>query len=95
MDLALSADEEELRRGARRVLGERSSPKQVRAAMAREDGHDAELWRLCARELGWAGLGWARAGEGRRARMMWTRAWARVGVRMMGEDGCEYGASVR
>ncbi len=56
MDLALSADEEELRRGARRVLGERSSPKQVRAAMAREDGHDAELWRLCARELGWAGL---------------------------------------
>ena len=64
MDLALSADEEELRRGARRVLGERSSPKQVRAAMAREDGHDAELWRLCARELGWAGLAIAEAQGG-------------------------------
>ncbi len=66
MDLALSADEEELRRGARRVLGERSGAKQVRAAMAREDGHDAELWRLCARELGWAGLaiGEAQGGVG-------------------------------
>ena len=45
MDLALSADEEELRRGARRVLGERSSPKQVRAAMARDSAVTARATR--------------------------------------------------
>ena len=56
MDFHFTPEQEELRRGARRLLGVESSPARVRAAMAREDGCDAALWQRIGRELGWTAL---------------------------------------
>lgn len=54
MDFGLSADQREIQRTARELLGERAKPERVRrhAEAAKADG---ELWReLC--ELGWPGI---------------------------------------
>ncbi|MGH7294099.1 MAG: acyl-CoA dehydrogenase family protein, partial [Polyangiaceae bacterium] len=60
MDFALTAEQVELKRSARRFLEERSGSKQVRAAAESERGWDAAAW-ASACELGWpalAGVGW-------------------------------------
>jgi alkylation response protein AidB-like acyl-CoA dehydrogenase len=55
MDLMLSGDQEAVRDAIRDVLGEQAARERLRAAMASDDGFDAELWATAA-ELGWFGL---------------------------------------
>lgn len=56
MQLVFTEEQEELRRAARAFLQDHSSSEQVRAAMASELGHDAEVWKRIATELGWCGV---------------------------------------
>ena len=56
MRFAFSADQEELRRGARRFLDAHSPSKSVREQMATERGWDPAVWRRIGVELGWPSL---------------------------------------
>src|SRR5690606_14239633 len=56
MDFALSDEQEELGRTLRSFLQTRSAESDVRRWMADEQGYDAEVWRLMARQLGLQGL---------------------------------------
>ena len=55
MMLELSADQTALRDQARRLLAEQADSARVRRAME-ADGHDAALWRMIARDLGWCAI---------------------------------------
>src|SRR5579859_4252846 len=60
MNFALTSEQVELKKSARRVLAATCSSAQVRAAMESEPGSDDAAWRT-VRELGWPGLlglGW-------------------------------------
>src|SRR3954470_3510814 len=56
MDFSFTAEQEELRRAVRDLAGDRASSAQVRVVMDGPTGHDPELWKLVAGELGLAGL---------------------------------------
>jgi alkylation response protein AidB-like acyl-CoA dehydrogenase len=56
MRFAFTADQEELRRGARRFLAQASSSRHVRTAMATEQGFDGAVWKRIALELQWPAL---------------------------------------
>ncbi|MEU8698668.1 acyl-CoA dehydrogenase family protein [Streptomyces sp. NPDC048680] len=56
MDAAFTAEQDEIRRTLRELLARHSGPDDVRSAAGTRDGHDAELWRRLARELGLPGL---------------------------------------
>ncbi len=53
MDFRFTDEQQALREMARAFLSEASGPEQVRAAMVSERGHDPELWKRIAGELGW------------------------------------------
>ncbi|MGH2789199.1 MAG: acyl-CoA dehydrogenase family protein [Actinomycetota bacterium] len=50
-----TAEQEELRDGARRFLNEKSDSEQVRALMESDEGFDEAVWKQMA-ELGWLGI---------------------------------------
>ncbi|WP_439813627.1 acyl-CoA dehydrogenase family protein [Zavarzinia sp. CC-PAN008] len=54
MNFEFSSDQVLLREQARKFLGEKSSPKDVRRVLDGPDTHDAALWKAVA-EMGWAG----------------------------------------
>ena len=56
MELTLTDDQQELRRGARRFLAAESSPDKVDAAMKTERGYDPATWQRICEELGWPAL---------------------------------------
>ncbi len=56
MDFSFSADQDELRRAARRFLDAASSEERVRAAMETERGYDSAVWRQLSNELAWTAL---------------------------------------
>jgi alkylation response protein AidB-like acyl-CoA dehydrogenase len=56
MDFSFTAEQDELRRAVRDLARDRASSAQVRAVMDGPTGHDPELWKLVAGELGLAGL---------------------------------------
>ena len=56
MDFSFSADQDELRRVARRFLEIASSEERVRAAMATEQGYDSATWKQLSEELAWTAL---------------------------------------
>ena len=53
MHFAFTAEQEEMRRGARRFLDGQAPLKRVREVMATTAGYDAALWRRIGAELGW------------------------------------------
>lgn len=55
MNFALSEEQEQLREQARELLEKECPTTRVRESMARDDGHDTELWRTFAR-AGWLGV---------------------------------------
>jgi alkylation response protein AidB-like acyl-CoA dehydrogenase len=60
MNFALSSEQAELKRSARRFFSTHATSERVRAAMASEQGWDAEAWKAAC-DLGWqalASLGW-------------------------------------
>src|SRR5258708_37589815 len=60
MNFALTAEQAELKKSARRVLAATCASAQVRAAMETERGTDDAAWRTVC-ELGWpslVGVGW-------------------------------------
>ncbi|WP_240139849.1 acyl-CoA dehydrogenase family protein [Streptomyces sp. MUM 178J] len=56
MDAAFTAEQQEIRRTLRDLLGKRSGPDGVRSAVAADCGYDAELWTLLSARLGLPGL---------------------------------------
>lgn len=56
MQLAFTAEQEELRRAARSFLADHSSSERVRAAMTSELGWDADTWKRIGTELGWTAV---------------------------------------
>ena len=56
MDFSFTAEQEELRRAVRDLARDRASSAQVRAVLDGPTGHDPELWKLVAGELGLTGL---------------------------------------
>ncbi|WP_267246499.1 acyl-CoA dehydrogenase family protein [Streptomyces sp. PR69] len=57
MDAAFTAEQQEIRRTLRDLLGKRSGrPDHLRAAVAADRGYDAELWTLLSARLGLPGL---------------------------------------
>ena len=56
MAFAFSDEQQELRRGLRRFLEERSPAREVRRLMETEAGYDPAVWAQMARELGLQGL---------------------------------------
>src|SRR5215831_7797447 len=56
MDFAFTAEQEELRKAARRFLATASPSARVRAAMKTERGYEPEVWQRIAQELGWTAL---------------------------------------
>ncbi|MCA1831811.1 MAG: acyl-CoA dehydrogenase family protein [Actinomycetota bacterium] len=55
MDFGFTEEQELLRKSAREVLAERSTPAVARAVMESETGFDESLWKTIA-ELGWCGV---------------------------------------
>jgi alkylation response protein AidB-like acyl-CoA dehydrogenase len=55
MDFGFTEEQEALRKSAREVLAEQSSPAAVRAVMESESGFDEALWKTIA-DLGWCGV---------------------------------------
>ncbi len=53
MNFAFSEEQEELRASARAFLADHSGSEAIRRAMADERGHDPEVWKRIAAELGW------------------------------------------
>ncbi len=56
MDFAFNEEQEELRATARAFLVDHSGSESIRAAMESELGHDPQLWKQVATELGWAAI---------------------------------------
>ncbi|MER6449783.1 acyl-CoA dehydrogenase [Streptomyces venezuelae] len=56
MDAAFTAEQDEIRRTLREILGKRCGPDEVKAAVRTAAGHDRELWLQLARELGLPGI---------------------------------------
>lgn len=56
MDFAFDEEQEELRATARAFLVDHSGSEQIRAAMESELGHDPQLWKQVATELGWTAI---------------------------------------
>ncbi|MEW2136874.1 acyl-CoA dehydrogenase family protein [Streptomyces sp. NPDC005409] len=56
MDAAFTAEQDEIRRTLREILGRRCGPDEVKAAVRTAAGHDRELWQQLARQLGLPGL---------------------------------------
>ncbi|MEE2674330.1 MAG: acyl-CoA dehydrogenase family protein [Myxococcota bacterium] len=56
MNFAFNEDQDELRATARAFLADHSGSAQVRAAMESELGHDPQVWKQIAMELGWAAV---------------------------------------
>jgi alkylation response protein AidB-like acyl-CoA dehydrogenase len=56
MTFSFSAEQEELRAGLRRFLAQRSSSEAVRAQIEAAAGHDDDVWRQMASQMGLAGL---------------------------------------
>ncbi|MGW1773195.1 acyl-CoA dehydrogenase family protein [Streptomyces sp. NPDC002104] len=55
MDAAFTAEQDEIRRTLREILGKRCGPDEVKAAVRTDAGYDAELWQRLARQLGLPG----------------------------------------
>ncbi|ARE76011.1 acyl-CoA dehydrogenase [Streptomyces sp. Sge12] len=56
MDAAFTAEQDEIRRTLREILGKRCGPDEVKAAVRTTAGHDRELWQQLARQLGLPGI---------------------------------------
>ncbi len=56
MDFAFNQEQEELRASARAFLADHSGSEQIRAAMESELGHDPQVWKQIAVELGWTAI---------------------------------------
>ncbi|MFI5766149.1 acyl-CoA dehydrogenase family protein [Streptomyces sp. NPDC051563] len=56
MDAAFTAEQDEMRRTLREILGKRCGPDEVKAAVRTDAGHDRELWQQLARQLGLPGI---------------------------------------
>ncbi len=56
MDAAFTAEQDEIRRTLRELMAKRAGPDEVKAAVRTPAGHDAELWRTLAAQLGLPGL---------------------------------------
>lgn len=56
MDAAFTAEQDEIRRTLREILGKRCGPDEVKAAVRTAAGHDGELWQQLARQLGLPGI---------------------------------------
>ncbi|MFB6808615.1 acyl-CoA dehydrogenase family protein [Streptomyces sp. NPDC056387] len=56
MDAAFTAEQDEMRRTLREILGKRCGPDEVKAAVRTAAGHDRELWRQLAQQLGLPGI---------------------------------------
>ncbi|MCP3822587.1 acyl-CoA/acyl-ACP dehydrogenase [Streptomyces sp. A3M-1-3] len=56
MDAAFTAEQDEIRRTLRELLGKRCGPDEVKAAVRTAAGYDRELWQQLAQQLGLPGL---------------------------------------
>ncbi|MFE2876568.1 acyl-CoA dehydrogenase family protein [Streptomyces roseus] len=56
MDAAFTAEQDEMRRTLREILGKRCGPDEVKAAVRTAAGYDPELWQQLARRLGLPGI---------------------------------------
>ncbi|SDL13241.1 acyl-CoA dehydrogenase family protein [Streptomyces indicus] len=56
MDAAFTAEQDEIRRTLRELMAKRTGPDEVKAAVRTPAGHDADLWRTLAAQLGLPGL---------------------------------------
>ncbi|MGZ9931554.1 acyl-CoA dehydrogenase family protein [Streptomyces sp. NC-S4] len=56
MDAAFTAEQDEMRRTLREILGKRCGPDEVKAAVRTAAGYDRELWQQLARQLGLPGI---------------------------------------
>ncbi|MFF2792715.1 acyl-CoA dehydrogenase family protein [Streptomyces sp. NPDC058049] len=56
MDAAFTAEQDEICRTLREILGKRCGPDEVKAAVRTAAGHDRELWQQLARQLGLPGI---------------------------------------
>ncbi|MGR4882841.1 acyl-CoA dehydrogenase family protein [Streptomyces sp. LARHCF249] len=56
MDAAFTAEQDEIRRTLREILGKRCGPDEVKAAVRTHAGYDRELWEQLAQRLGLPGL---------------------------------------
>ncbi|MEV6729712.1 MULTISPECIES: acyl-CoA dehydrogenase family protein [unclassified Streptomyces] len=56
MDAAFTAEQDEMRRTLREILGKRCGPDEVKAAVRTAAGHDRELWQQLSAQLGLPGI---------------------------------------
>ncbi|MCJ1679178.1 acyl-CoA/acyl-ACP dehydrogenase [Streptomyces sp. APSN-46.1] len=56
MDAAFTAEQDEMRRTLREILGKRCGPDEVKAAVRTAEGYDRELWQQLSGRLGLPGL---------------------------------------
>ncbi|KJY18306.1 MULTISPECIES: acyl-CoA dehydrogenase family protein [unclassified Streptomyces] len=56
MDAAFTAEQDEIRRSLREILGKRCGPDEVKAAVRTAAGYDPELWQQLSRQLGLPGI---------------------------------------
>ncbi|MBT2405739.1 MULTISPECIES: acyl-CoA dehydrogenase family protein [unclassified Streptomyces] len=56
MDAAFTAEQDEMRRTLREILGKRCGPDEVKAAVRTAEGYDRELWQQLSRQLGLPGI---------------------------------------
>ncbi|WP_327362438.1 acyl-CoA dehydrogenase family protein [Streptomyces sp. NBC_01296] len=56
MDAAFTAEQDEMRRTLREILGKRCGPDEVKAAVRTAAGHDRELWGQLSAQLGLPGM---------------------------------------
>lgn len=56
MDAAFTAEQDEMRRTLREILGKRCGPDEVKAAVRTAAGYDRELWQQLSRQLGLPGI---------------------------------------
>ncbi|MFG2293938.1 acyl-CoA dehydrogenase family protein [Streptomyces sp. NPDC048603] len=56
MDAAFTAEQDEMRRTLREILGKRCGPDEVKAAVRTAAGYDRELWQQLGRQLGLPGI---------------------------------------
>ncbi|MFJ8016579.1 acyl-CoA dehydrogenase family protein [Streptomyces sp. NPDC096339] len=56
MDAAFTAEQDEIRRTLREILGKRCGPDEVKAAVRTAEGYDRELWQQLAQQLGLPGI---------------------------------------
>ncbi|MEU9377047.1 acyl-CoA dehydrogenase family protein [Streptomyces sp. NPDC048255] len=56
MDAAFTAEQDEMRRTLREILGKRCGPDEVKAAVRTAAGHDRELWQQLSQQLGLPGI---------------------------------------